>query len=112
MRDESIEEQARRLGRIAGWAPGNYTNRCSCGVYFTGAKQAIHCLPCAVGKAEAAARADERGKCAEIARGHGFSTTKIMLGVVPDALKREAEAIANAIEARVETETKGGGADS
>jgi len=45
---ESIEAQARRLGRIGAWAPGDYLCKCQCGVTFSGDKRAVQCLPCAV----------------------------------------------------------------
>lgn len=34
---------------IAGYAPGNYSNRCStCGDYFEGDKRSSQCEPCAI----------------------------------------------------------------
>lgn len=46
---ELIPEQAKRLGRIAAWAPGSYFNKCwTCETEFEGDKRAHQCLPCAV----------------------------------------------------------------
>ncbi len=37
----------------AGWATGNYSNKCSlCGNMFTGDKRAFHCADCAYGTKE------------------------------------------------------------
>lgn len=53
---EHIEGQARRLGRVGCWAPGDYMSKCvACEALFEGDKRAVHCLPCAVGRLTALA---------------------------------------------------------
>jgi len=43
------EDYAERIGRVGGYAPGNYFGKCSiCEREFAGDKRAIHCLPCAI----------------------------------------------------------------
>lgn len=43
-----LNEMAAELGRVGGWAPGNYLGKCrSCEREFTGDKRAVECLPCA-----------------------------------------------------------------
>jgi hypothetical protein len=44
-----LNEMAAELGRVGGWAPGNYMGKCGkCGREFEGDKRASQCLPCAV----------------------------------------------------------------
>lgn len=44
-----LNEMAAELGRVGGWAPGNYMSKCgNCNREFEGDKRASKCLPCAV----------------------------------------------------------------
>ncbi len=44
----NLFEMASELGRVRGWAPGNYLGKCrGCGQGFMGDKRASECLPCA-----------------------------------------------------------------
>ena len=45
-----LNDMAREIGRVGGWAPGNYMGKCGeCNRAFIGGdKRAIRCLPCAV----------------------------------------------------------------
>ena len=68
-RPEMIPEQAKRLGRIAAWAPGGYFNKCgTCQTKFEGDKRAHQCLPCAVASKVQHARDRAFRDAADIAR--------------------------------------------
>ena len=87
-RPEMIPEQAKRLGRIAAWAPGSYFNKCwTCQTEFEGDKRAHQCLPCAVASKVQHARDRAFRDAADIAR------------AIDSGRGNEAE-IARAIEAR------------
>lgn len=43
------QQDLTRVGRLAGWAPGNYTGTCrECRQHMVADKRAIHCFICAV----------------------------------------------------------------
>lgn len=52
-------EDLKRIGRIGGWAPGNYTGRClDCRAEIVGDKRASQCFVCAVASINAALTAE------------------------------------------------------
>lgn len=58
-----------RIGRLAGWAPGNYTILClGCRQSTSADKRAIHCLPCAIVQMKAGIDETEAGRLRDIIR--------------------------------------------
>ena len=58
-----------RIGRLAGWAPGNYTGLCrECRKDMIADKRAIHCFVCAVLQVKASIDETEAGRLRDIIR--------------------------------------------
>jgi hypothetical protein len=58
----NIDAILNQIGRVNGWAPGNYMAKClDCEIVFTGDKRARQCFPCAVkGQSDCIARLKEK----------------------------------------------------